>query len=104
MFVYLNKILFTLKLRLTSILEKALKSHQHQTFFYGIMYSEFSSVQIFSSLCERLVDFQRIFFSETALPNESKLNRKHPWKVIYKDCAFNSHLLINMAATGHSCF
>jgi hypothetical protein len=28
----------------------------------------------------------------------------HPWKVIYKECAFSSHPLINMAATGHSCF
>jgi hypothetical protein len=38
------------------------------------------------------------------LPNESKLGRKHPWKVIYKDWAFSFHLLINMATTGHSCF
>jgi hypothetical protein len=30
----------------------------------------------------------------TALPNESKLGRKHPWKVIYKDCLFSSHPLI----------
>jgi hypothetical protein len=46
----------------------------------------------------------KIFFSETALPNESKLGRKDPWKVLYKECAFSSHPLINMAATGHSCF
>jgi hypothetical protein len=29
---------------------------------------------------------------------QSKFGRKHPWKV------FSSHPLINMAATGHSCF
>jgi hypothetical protein len=41
---------------------------------------------------------------KTAWPNKSNFGRKDVWKVLCKDYSFLLDPLINMAATGDSCF
>jgi len=51
-----------------------------------------------------LVDFLKIFSSETACPNEPNLGRTHLCKICYKDCTFCLDPLTSIASTGNSCY
>jgi hypothetical protein len=55
-------------------------------------------------VCRPLTIHILIFSSETPQPNEVKLSRKHPWKVLCNDYSFRPDPLTNMVATSDYCF
>jgi hypothetical protein len=57
-----------------------------------------------SVVCHPFTFHILIFSSKNPQPNELKLGRKHPWKVLSKECTFCYDPLPNMTPTGNFCF
>jgi hypothetical protein len=85
-------------LDITICLMFTLHTNVHVAVNYNVLYIKSMNLSWYWCL------ILKIFSSETTGPNELKFGRKHPWKVLYKDCSFSSNPLTNMAVTGHSFF